>query len=408
MSKKIRTRLTSEQATFLGLKISQNDKGRPNARYFLTEKQRALVGLPPKPKKRKFVKVQKKLDKNDKVISTIEKLQSEPIDIPDNFELIKISTSKTTGQQWVQHAPKRHTVEDIDLAAVIKKHSSGISSVNIDSINCVGNSESIDTLTYTDVHIGMDTDKYKNAMYPILWNRSEVLKQADIMIHETILNKSSDVLIVDDLGDLLDGYNEQTTRGGHKLPQNMSNNTAFDCAVEFKMRILNGLVKHYKKIVFNNICNDNHAGSFGYFVNSTFKAIAEKLYTSVKVTNHEKFINHYFVNNICFVITHGKDDKALKFGFKPKLDERAAKKIDQYCKFNKLYRNSDLVVFKKGDSHQALFDMCTSQDYFYNNYPALSPSSNWIQSNFGLGRRGFVIEHYNDIRQIIKPFFNEN
>ena len=64
------------------------------------------------------------------------------------------------------------------------------------------------------------------------------------------------------------------------------------------------------------------------------------------------------------------------------------------------------VVFKKGDSHQALFDMCASSDFIYNNYPALSPSSNWIQSNFGLGRRGFVLEQYNGTNFSIKPFFN--
>ena len=406
MSKKIRTRLKPEEADFLGFKIKENDKDRDTARYYLTEKQRIKLGLPARPHKRKFIEVIKKLDKNHDVISTVEKFQSDPITVPDNFEVIKISTSKTTGQQWIQYAPKKVELKDFDVQAIIEKHCKGIDAINIQRIEKQTQTNDFDSLTYTDVHIGMDTDKHKNAMYAIDWNRKEVMSQADYMIEQTILNKSSDTLVVDELGDLLDGYNEQTTRGGHKLPQNMGNDAAFDCALEFKMRILNGLISHYDYIIFNNICNDNHAGSFGYFVNAAFKTIAEKLYSHVEINNHRQFINHYFVNKVCFVISHGKDDKSLKFGFKPHLDEKGVKKIDQYCKFNDIYSLCDLVVFKKGDSHQALFDMCASSDFIYNNYPALSPSSNWIQSNFGLGRRGFVLEQYNGTNFSIKPFFN--
>lgn len=407
MSKKTRTRLSKVDAEFLGLVIKPNDKGRDNARYRITESQRLSLGLPANPKKRRFVETIKKLDKNQQIISTTEKLQSEPIAVPDNFEIIKVSTSKTTGQQWVQYAPKQIQIEDIDIQGIIDKYAKDIKPLKIDPVDSLDNDNGFDTLTYTDVHIGMDTDKEDNAMYAITWDRGAVMDQADLMIEKTIENKTANLLIVDELGDLLDGYNEQTTRGGHKLPQNMGNDAAFDCALEFKMRILNGLVNHFDEIIFNNICNDNHAGSFGYFVNAAFKSLGEKLYPNVKINNYRQFINHYYVDDVCFVITHGKDDKALRFGFKPHLDEKGVKKIDQYCKYNDIYSQCDLVVFKKGDSHQALFDMCASSDFIYNNYPALSPSSNWVQSNFGLGRRGFVLEQYNGTDFSIKPYFNK-
>jgi len=136
------------------------------------------------------------------------------------------------------------------------------------------------------------------------------------------------------------------------MTQNMTYEEVVDCALEFNLRLLDSLVPYYSSLMFNNICNDNHAGSFGYFVNKAFKEIAELKYKGVKVNNHRKFINHYFVKDIAFVISHGKDDKALKFGFKPQLDPKSIEKIDQYCKHNKIYRDFELVVFKKGDSHQ--------------------------------------------------------
>ena len=407
---KFRKWLSTKEATKLGLKIKANIKGRNQSRYSITEEQfESVLKDRIKPNKRKFVETIKKLDKNGTVISSTEKLQSKPIDVPEDFEVIKVSTSKTTGQQWVQYAKKKETVEEavesFDFEKIIQKHIKPLVIPKVTNKDSKRNIKDFDKLIITDVHIGMDTDIDNNTMYKAEWNKEELFKTAQIVIDKTIEEQESDVLYVDELGDLLDGFNAQTTRGGHALPQNMTNEEAFDAALEFKLNILNGLIGHYKKIHFNNICNDNHSGAFGYFVNKAFKQIAELQFKNVTVTNHRKFINHYFVGDICFLITHGKDDKSLKFGFKPQLDLKGADKIDQYLKQNKIYKDSELIIFCKGDSHQALFDLCTSDDFYYFNYPALSPSSNWIKNNFKLGRRGFVNESYKGLKHYQKINF---
>ncbi len=401
---KLRKRLNDKEAEFLGLDILSVESGKGNPKYTLEDWQwETILKSRITPNKREFIETIKKLDKDGELISTVEKLQSEPIEVPENFELIKVSTSKTTGQQWLQYAPKKveDAVNEIDYESIIKKH---IKKVNIKKVKSV-KTKDFDTLTYTDVHVAMETDKYRNSMYAVEWNKKEILKTAELIVNRTIQEKESDILYIDELGDLMDGYNGLTTRGGHSLPQNMTNEEAFDCALSFKMYLVDNLIHHYKKIVCNNICNDNHAGAFGYFVNSAFKNITDLKYKNVKVVNHRKFINHYYVGRIAFVITHGKDDMTLKFGFKPTLKPDAIEKIDQYCKHNNIYKNSDLVIFKKGDSHQALFDMCSSDDFYYFNYPALSPSSQWVQNNFKKGRRGFFNESFKDLDTYLKPKF---
>ena len=404
---KLRKRLTSKEAILLNLEVKENEYGRSSARYVIKEDDWELVlSKRIKPRKRKFVETLKKFDKNGNILSSVEKLQAKPIGIPENFEVIKVSTSKTTGQQWVQYAPKKENigkvVDSFDFTKIINKYIVPIEQKQIPYFN---STKDFDSLTITDVHVGMDTDADKNTMYQNTWNKDELFKSADIIISKTLEEKESTILYIDELGDLLDGFNAQTTRGGHSLPQNMTNEQSFDNALEFRLRILHGLINYYDEIHFNNICNDNHAGAFGYFVNQAFKQIAELQFKNVKVTNHRKFINHYYVGDICFIISHGKDDKSLKFGFKPTLDLKGAEKIDQYCKQNSIYKKADLVIFKKGDSHQALFDMCSSDDFFYFNYPALSPSSNWIKNNFKLGRRGFVNESFKGLNNYLKPNF---
>ncbi len=46
-------------------------------------------------------------------------------------------------------------------------------------------------------------------------------------------------IIIQDLGDALDGQNKQTTRGGHELEQNMSTTKAFEVYVKGKMNFIN-------------------------------------------------------------------------------------------------------------------------------------------------------------------------
>ena len=123
---KFRKWLSVKEAKKLGLKEKPNTEGRSQSRYSITEEQfQSVLKDRVRPNKRKFVETIKKLDKNGKVISSTEKLQSKPIEVPDNFEVIKVSTSKTTGQQWIQYAPKKETVEEAVESFDFEKHAVG-------------------------------------------------------------------------------------------------------------------------------------------------------------------------------------------------------------------------------------------------------------------------------------------
>ena len=391
--------------------IEQMDvKKTKSKQYWLTPEQfeeKEVLLKKYRANKRKFKEVIIKKDKNGKVTSTTEKLQSKPIPVPENFELIKVSTSKTTGQQWTQYAPKKETEDpkDFDFESIITKLLEKANIVKQPRIKLKEVKKDFDMLTYTDLHIGMDPNKKGNSMYVKSWHQKEINETLESMVNKTLENQKSNVLIVDELGDFLDGYNGQTTRGGHELPQTMTNEAAFDCGLDFKMSLVNALAPYYDRITFNNICNDNHAGSFGYFVNSAFKQLAEHVHSNVTVNNYLQFISHYIEGEVCFIITHGKDDSTLKFGFKPHLDAKQIETIDHYIKQNKLYGKAERFIFKKGDSHQFLFDYTGSADFDYFNYMASSPPSQWVQNNFKNTTRGFVLESFKGVNSNMEPFF---
>jgi hypothetical protein len=264
-----------------------------------------------------------------------------------------------------------------------------------------------DRAVYTDVHIGMNPNPDGYSLYGGKWNEQELTERLSAMVNHILENQESDVLILDDLGDLPDGWDGKTARREHDLPQNMNNQTTFDVALNFKYQLFLSLIENYREVYINNICNDNHAGAFGYVINSAFKKMVEASgANNVTIENHRKFINHYQVRDNIFIITHGKDDKNLKFGFKPQLDKPQMEKIDNYIDEHYLLQPGIKIEFSKGDSHQLLFDWSSSDRFNYFNYPAFSPSSNWVQTNYKKGKSGFVMFNYSNTEDYnIKPLF---
>lgn len=250
-----------------------------------------------------------------------------------------------------------------------------------------------DRLIFTDVHIGMDPNPDNSSMFKHKWDKEELFKTADIMIGTVLNNKRSNVLIIDDLGDLPDGFQKTTSRGGHALPQNMSDLEIFNNAIEFKLYLIKNLKKHFDVVSLHNVCEDNHGGSFTSIINTAVKKIVDVTDSNVYVDNHYDFFSHYFIGNHCKILCHGKDSTELKFGMGIKLTPDIAAKIEQYIDAHDIKSKAKYIEFSKGDTHLCLFDMGNSDNFNYMNYPALSPSSKYIQHNYKKGRRGFVIEH---------------
>lgn len=252
-------------------------------------------------------------------------------------------------------------------------------------------------IVITDVHIAMETDKSGFGLYGGVWNEKELIKRGLVILAKIseaagIYGNFKAVHIID-LGDYMDGWDGLTVRKGHDLPQNMDNQKAFDVGMDFKIRLLQNIVELNitNHIEMHNVCNDNHAGAFGYTVNSGVKKFIENQYPGIiQVFNYRKFMDHYIIGRHCFVLCHGKDGENLKFGFKPVLDKKGQDKITEYIEYNNLH--GYYITFEKGDSHQQLFDQTTSDHYNYNNYMALSPSSEWVQTNFKRGRSGFSLQ----------------
>ena len=249
-----------------------------------------------------------------------------------------------------------------------------------------------DRLVYTDVHIGMKI--LANSQYGGKWDDKTLMRYLKQMIIFVKNNSDANTIIVDDLGDFMDGMGGKTVRKQHDLPQNMSDQEAFDCGLKFKLVLARALSGWYEHVIFHNICDDNHSGAFGYMVNSAFAAVAQEMFKNVEVTNYLQFVNHYTFKDNVFILCHGKDGKNMKFGFRPHITDKGIEKINYYIDLHYLRQPNGRIEFSKGDSHVELVDKAKPGRFEYWNYPAFCPASDWVQTNYTPKDHGFIFFNY--------------
>jgi len=296
--------------------------------------------------------------------------------------------------------------EDLDFESVFKELEKKAKKLKLPS-KPKEKTNSFDRLVYTDTHIGMEPNKDGTAMYPTTWSQDDLHDTLNEMVRWVLKYRKSSTLVIDDLGDFMDGWNGYTTRGGHELPQNMSNQEAYDQGVIFKTNLLLLLAPFYDEVISNNVCNSNHGGDFDYVVNQAVKTAAEVMLSNVKVYNYTNVIDYYELDNIIVPLMHGKDTKHSKRPMPAKLDTVNEEKIKNWLIEQDLISPNKVIEVSKGDTHQYIFDYATSQHFDYFCYPALSPSSEYVQTNYKKGQRGFVFHSYGECREVYPYLFND-
>ena len=234
----------------------------------------------------------------------------------------------------------------------------------------------------SDKHVGLavpETAMYKNNYGPKEFEKRMKMTLNLILYQANRFGKFEKIIICD-LGDGLDGFQKKTTRGGHSLPQNLTDEQAFDVYAKNHIRFFDSLVEYEiaENIEFVYITDDNHSGSFGYFANRAVEIYLNARHPSIKVTVADKFVNSIIYKNHCFMLCHGKDREDRKNGLPLTLDEKTDNYIRNYIEEVEI--TSPNKHFIKGDLHQASSQL--GPKFRYRNVLSMSGASKWIMNNF--------------------------
>lgn len=325
-------------------------------------------------------------DKNDQLISTVQSIR-ENTDVDTTGMRIKGITTSPYGGAFVKYDNE----EDIrqaadDVLESVREHFKTVKPIKLSKPKKTGKHLKIYT---ADKHVGCGGFKRRNKEN--IYNKSVYKARMNKLLAEVVYLKhyygEFESVTYFDLGDNLDGYNGQTTRGGHRLPQNMGDREQYDTFCEVESSVIDTLVKEFGTINYVAQSVDNHAGAFGYTAYKTVEMYINAKYPDCTTLVADEFIQHIAIGGETILFCHGKDDKNMKYGMPLYPKSQTTEKVREYMDD---YRILDKVKFVKGDLHQ--FNFCTAKKYDYINVPSIMGSSEWIYDNFGNTPAGAYIE----------------
>lgn len=233
----------------------------------------------------------------------------------------------------------------------------------------------------SDMHVGAEVSKY--SIYENPYNRDEVYSRMKKILNKILeLTTLSGVtnIVICNVGDSLDGYNGQTTRGGHNLPQNMDNKDQYKTFIGVMLDLFKNLSESgcYETIKYICVEGGNHDGDFGYVANKALEASLSFLNPEIEVRIFDRFIEYFTVGEHTFILCHGKDAKDMFKNMPLVLNDKTENQINEYIDYNRL---SGKIHFVKGDLHQTATTY--ARKFRYKSVSSFFGSSEWIHKNFG-------------------------
>lgn len=288
---------------------------------------------------------------------------------------------------------KLYAQENISLKQTIKNFSDIKVTISKDSIPKVKKTEIIPSnndliLHLSDLHIGAKVES--GSIYPNTWNEKEVKRRLSKLLEKIASLGHLNTIIINLLGDNLDGMDNQTARRDHFMPQNMDN-------MEQVNTFINILVWFVQSIKENNLCNSiriysvkegNHDGITGYVTSLAALTTISNIYKDIVVTQFQEFFGYYTFKGHQWLICHGKDSKFMKSGLPLNLDDKNKIKLYEYLDSRNITGTGIHII--KGDLHTENINSCLKLDY--RNVLSLFGASDYSNYNYSRNQYGVSYE----------------
>lgn len=230
----------------------------------------------------------------------------------------------------------------------------------------------------SDLHIGAYNAKY-SSFVPLPSYDKEEIKTRLTKIVQTFAGQSYGAVYVVNLGDSVDGYNKETTRGGHQLPEVMDNKEISEAFIECMMEFFKSLKANVKCNEINYLCigESNHGGDWEWVNQKLLAAYLANEGIKSYLSNFP--IDYFTIGRHTYVYMHGKDNNNQSRQFPLTLNPQTELYFANYLAEQNLHNDHIYVV--KGDLHNYAYT--TGKQFDYISVGSMYGSSNYIVANFG-------------------------
>ena len=250
---------------------------------------------------------------------------------------------------------------------------------------CEITSKTILSLYLADMHIGSKCES--NTLYPNPYTKEEIERRLNALFNKIKEYGFYNKIIINLMGDSLDGMDNQTARRDHFMPQEMDNMEQLETFLELTTKfILNCKTIANNVDVYSVKCG-NHGGFWEYTANLALQNAIKVIAPEVKFTLFKDYFGAYTINNEVIIIHHGKDEKFMKRGMPLNVDERTKVMLYEWLDSNNI--KGDNIHFVKGDLHSNSLNSCKKFDY--RNVLSLYGASDY--SNFNFSRNSYGVSY---------------
>lgn len=230
----------------------------------------------------------------------------------------------------------------------------------------------------SDMHIGAYNDAF--GAYEIAeYNKEDIAHRLNVIVQK-FTGKSYENIYVVNLGDSIDSFNKETTRGGHQLPSVWNDKEISMNYIELMKQFFVDLqhnVKYNSDLIYLCIGESNHGGDIDWLNNRILEAHLQNMGIQTYISNYS--IDSFCVGDHTFVYAHGKDNYTQFKNFPLILNDKTDLYFTQWMNENNIHGKYKYVV--KGDLHRFAYTVGNTFDYI--SVGSLYGSSNWITANFG-------------------------
>ena len=244
-------------------------------------------------------------------------------------------------------------------------------------------------IVLSDLHIGAFNENF--GYLPLeSYDENEITRRLNKIVLSLHNNYNS--ITVLNLGDSVDSYNKQTTRGGHELPSIISNKEQSIMYQKIMLNFFSKLVGFSKKINYICVGESNHDGDWGWINNIVLSSKLKSCFNIDSYVSNNP-IDIFNIQDCSIIYLHGKDNFHQFKNFPLVINDKTETWFNNYfLDCGKNICSNKYVI--KGDLHQYAYTCAKHFDYI--SAPSIYGSSSWITANFGKTPWGALLLEVNN------------
>lgn len=231
-------------------------------------------------------------------------------------------------------------------------------------------------LHISDVHVGAALSS--TSLFDNNWNEEELSRRLFQVVDKAHRLGPYEEIVVNFVGDYLDGMDGMTARRDHVMPQNMDNKQQFNVFIDKMLEFLFNLYGITNKLTVYAAPEGNHGGYADYFAIKALQYACNAKFPTIDFTVFDKYFGIFNVKSHTYLSMHGKDGKFMNKAMPLNLNDATSALLRDWLDREEIYENNVHII--KGDLHSNNLNSCRKFDY--RNVLSLFGDSDYSQMNY--------------------------